>query len=368
MQRNRWNFSLQVMGPPSQVSRAPSVCGSGSSDWGREYEDEDTWYEFSSAYQTGPDAHLLPKRDTGLSLRMAQYRRSSSIQPPSSPRSVMSPPPPTPSFHSTMKERRDLRDLERELEDEVMPMETLPKRKGVWKLRELADSKDSSEGILMHADPNPLHEACPMRDLDLNAAQDRTAVDVSPLMTVSMHFTVDNTIRGLCSPPPSEDTDSNANIPEKPPDDKSCQNGPKPVSTPKLLSIADALMKKNKSRLKTRRRSSDIVSPKLKDLAAQEKGLSVLQPQVSAGTASHTRQRRFSLGSTPTIPEDRALPDDPLEFLLDLPRPAQLMAGLKPRKYSRAVYTFCFFVGFSLSALFLLAVKCITVLLGVLLR
>ena len=40
------------MGPPSMVSAAPSTVGSGgSSEWGREYEDEDTWYEFSSAYQ-----------------------------------------------------------------------------------------------------------------------------------------------------------------------------------------------------------------------------------------------------------------------------------------------------------------------------
>ncbi len=35
---------LQVMGPPSAMSEAPSTAGSGgSSEWAREYEDEDTW-------------------------------------------------------------------------------------------------------------------------------------------------------------------------------------------------------------------------------------------------------------------------------------------------------------------------------------
>ncbi len=36
---------MQVMGPPSALSECPSTMGSsGSSEWGREYEDEDTWY------------------------------------------------------------------------------------------------------------------------------------------------------------------------------------------------------------------------------------------------------------------------------------------------------------------------------------
>ena len=68
---------LKVMGPLHMTSAAPSTVGSGSeSEWGREYEDEDTWYEFSSAYQTGPETHLFPSKDTGLSVRMAKYRRS----------------------------------------------------------------------------------------------------------------------------------------------------------------------------------------------------------------------------------------------------------------------------------------------------
>ena len=58
------------MGPMHLVSAPPSSIGSGSeSDWGREYEDEDTWYEFSSVYQTGPETHLFPAKDTGLTLR-----------------------------------------------------------------------------------------------------------------------------------------------------------------------------------------------------------------------------------------------------------------------------------------------------------
>lgn len=54
------------MGPPSLASGAPSEVGSQSlgSEWGRAYEDEDTWYDFSSVYQAGPDTHLLPSRDS----------------------------------------------------------------------------------------------------------------------------------------------------------------------------------------------------------------------------------------------------------------------------------------------------------------
>ena len=55
---------LQVMGPASLASAAPSEVGSLGSEWGRAYEDEDTWYDFSSVYQSGPDTHLLPARDS----------------------------------------------------------------------------------------------------------------------------------------------------------------------------------------------------------------------------------------------------------------------------------------------------------------
>lgn len=57
------------MGPGALMSAAPSEVGSGSfgSEWGRAYEDEDTWYDFSSAYQSGADTHLLPSRDNGMS-------------------------------------------------------------------------------------------------------------------------------------------------------------------------------------------------------------------------------------------------------------------------------------------------------------
>ena len=68
---------LKVMGPLSLLSGLPSTAGSETSmDWGREYEDEDTWYELSTSYQTGPDTHLLPSKDTSLTVRMAKYRRT----------------------------------------------------------------------------------------------------------------------------------------------------------------------------------------------------------------------------------------------------------------------------------------------------
>ena len=69
--RWRCGVGLKVMGPPSLLSGLPSTAGSeaGSMDWGREYEDEDTWYEvtttsISTSYQTGPDTHLLPSKVT----------------------------------------------------------------------------------------------------------------------------------------------------------------------------------------------------------------------------------------------------------------------------------------------------------------
>ena len=57
---------FKMLGPDALMSGAMSTVGSGaSSEWGREYEDEDTWYEFSGAYQSGADTYLLPTQDTG---------------------------------------------------------------------------------------------------------------------------------------------------------------------------------------------------------------------------------------------------------------------------------------------------------------
>lgn len=97
------------MGPPSLLSGLPSTAGSETSlDWGREYEDEDTWYELSTSYQTGPETHLLPSKDTSLTVRMAKYRRTTKDTTTFRAGSV----------RSTMKERQDLRELEKELEKE----------------------------------------------------------------------------------------------------------------------------------------------------------------------------------------------------------------------------------------------------------
>lgn len=121
------------MGPPSLMSATPSVTGSGSSsEWGREYEDEDTWYEYSSAYQTGPETHLFPSKDTGLSLRMAKYRRTAHSAPASRGSSVRS-----------MKERRDLRDLDKELDMED-PMPSRFAMRSSWQQKSMMMS--SSEG------------------------------------------------------------------------------------------------------------------------------------------------------------------------------------------------------------------------------
>lgn len=118
------------MGPPSMMtSAAPSTVGSGSSsDWEKEYEDEDTWYEWSAAYQTGPEAQLLPAEDVKFNVRMARYRRASSK---------------TSSRTRSRRERKDLRDLEREMEDNAA-VERKPKKTSLWHLKNSADTQEGN--------------------------------------------------------------------------------------------------------------------------------------------------------------------------------------------------------------------------------
>ncbi len=134
------------MGPPSLVSAAPSTIGSptGSSEWGREYEDEDTWYEFSSAYQSGPDAQLMPKKDTGLSLRLTEYQRKlgSEVREVSVSRR---------SRRSSLKERQDIRDWEKDrledaAQDEVDQRHLKHTRRGLWQMRRMMDTENVEEG------------------------------------------------------------------------------------------------------------------------------------------------------------------------------------------------------------------------------
>jgi len=132
---SRW---LQVMGPPSLLSGMPSTAGSEASmDWGREYEDEDTWYELSTSYQTGPDTHLLPSKDTSLSVRMAKYRRSTKDTTFRSG-----------SVRSTMKERQDLRELEKELEKEDV-LSMFSTTRSLLQRRNIMASSATSEGQLL---------------------------------------------------------------------------------------------------------------------------------------------------------------------------------------------------------------------------
>jgi len=123
------------MGPPSLLSGLPSTAGSETSvDWGREYEDEDTWYELSTSYQTGPDTHLLPSKDTSLSVRMAKYRRTTKDTTFRSG-----------SVKSTMKERQDLRDLEKELEKEDV-LSMFSTTRSLWQRRNIMASSATNEG------------------------------------------------------------------------------------------------------------------------------------------------------------------------------------------------------------------------------
>ena len=135
------------------MSGAASTIGSGSSsEWGREYEDEDTWYEFSSAYQSGADTHLIPSRDTGLALRMAKYRRTGGSRKDRKA-AEMIPDMPKVSKRSLMKERRDLRDLEKEEELPVTPApHSRHHRRGVHQLKHLTETgnvnEEGNEGVM----------------------------------------------------------------------------------------------------------------------------------------------------------------------------------------------------------------------------
>jgi hypothetical protein len=121
------------------MSAMPSMMVDASaSEWGREYEDEDTWYEPSSSYQTGPETHLFPSKDTGLSVRMAKYRRAAPRR--TGPGSLG-------SIRSSMKERQDLRELDKEIErEDELSFAAVPRHQ-LWHLRSLAASLDQNEGI-----------------------------------------------------------------------------------------------------------------------------------------------------------------------------------------------------------------------------
>jgi len=141
MTRNKVVFGCvcQVMGPPTLLSGAPSTAESSSSlEWGRDYEDEDTWYELTTSYQTGPDTQLFPCKDTGLSVRMAKYRRSAK-GPVHRAGSIG-------SIRSSMKERQDLRELDKELEkeDAMSTLTTLPRH--VWRYKGIMASSAPSDG------------------------------------------------------------------------------------------------------------------------------------------------------------------------------------------------------------------------------
>ena len=129
------------MGPPSFLSGAPSTMGSGcSSEWGREYADEDSWYEWNSEYTSGPDAHLIPTGDSGLSLRLRQYRRGTKSGSASGPSSSSS------SKHCpSVKERRDLRDMDRDMHDYTIASRVTSKP-NIWQLKSMVESGLQSEG------------------------------------------------------------------------------------------------------------------------------------------------------------------------------------------------------------------------------
>ena len=92
-------------------------------------------YEFTSSYQQGPDTHLLPSKDTGLSLRMAEYsRRSGSKAPVKTYRSKRG-----------MRERRDLRSLDKE--DDEERMFKAPSRRRVYELKAIADTAGPEQGM-----------------------------------------------------------------------------------------------------------------------------------------------------------------------------------------------------------------------------
>ena len=132
------------------MSSAPSVAGSvSSSEWGREYEDEDTWYQFADVYQSGMDTHLLPTADTAMSLRMAQYRRTGArrVDPPARP---------------SMKQRLQMCDVPArpaETFDRLSPVTSGRGRPALWQLKDIADDDDGDgQGNAPVHDGNVVHD------------------------------------------------------------------------------------------------------------------------------------------------------------------------------------------------------------------
>lgn len=206
------------------------IGSGGSSEWGREYEDEDTWYEFSSAYQSGPDTYLIPSSDTGMSLRMAEYRRTG---PEKAPKKRPQ------RFRPSMKERRDLRDLEKEEEEEAGSSRAMRHHKhGLHQLRHLAQSERtaSDQGRVwvpphVHGphppcvstvtcschretnthsrNTNDLLPAVRIKQLETNCVSMtlvETGITRSPAaeMTLALHFTEEPFSRNLFAPPPED--------------------------------------------------------------------------------------------------------------------------------------------------------------------
>ena len=132
------------------MSGSASFIGSEmSSEWGRQYEDEDTWYEFSSVYQSGPDTELLPTQDTALSLRMAKYRRvTSSSHGSERAGSVVSGRGSLRGGGSSMKERLDVRDLEKDGASATAASGRSAPKRNIWMLRNLPTTPDSDIGGL----------------------------------------------------------------------------------------------------------------------------------------------------------------------------------------------------------------------------
>ena len=135
-----------MLGPLSSASVAPSTVD--SSELGREYEDEDTWYHFNGGggggdYECGLDTQLVATANTGMSVRMAQYRRARPLANNGDSNRL----------RPSMKERRDLRDLARD--DEMAT--SLMTRESVWRLRDVVGDGTARAG---NAHAPPSERAC----------------------------------------------------------------------------------------------------------------------------------------------------------------------------------------------------------------
>jgi hypothetical protein len=236
-----------------------------------------------------------------------------------------------------MKERRDLRDLEKELEDEVTPLDALPKRKSVWQLKRIADTEgegdphEQTNGMTTNEpdacfEPQPdiiepVHDSSevhPEQKLIPENASDTSPSETPPLSKSPPKAFLSwkrRHRRSRSEQIPAMGNASDTPPSETPPFSESPPSMPdkKPKYCPRFASITVELLHRKR--------------------AEEELKRSISTPE----GFTHVRKR------------SSLFPPDPLDFLVTHPRPVKLTNGLQVQSQGPTVCSVTFCMGFSFS-------------------